>query len=348
MAMLRGRRVLEISETRAAAFSGKLLRDVGAEVVALRPAETPRLSRAARVYMDQGKDVLSLPETREQSSSLSQIVAHCDAVVTDLSPAGLAARSLDWDSVHALAPSVVYVRLGAVPDDVALPESDAAELTMQATSGYMYLTGFPDREPLGVPYGLGSVQLGLHGAGALAGGLYDVLYGEHETGCLVEIAGSEVLASIVRIYASVFMYYGIPMQRDGRRAPGSGGRYPFGLFRCQDGYVAVIVRNDEQWQRFLGMLGHPDWANQPRYQDFHGMAIDYPGEVDSLWAGWLLERTRAELMELAREQSLPIGPVRSVSEIFEDEQLLARGFFRTTDVDGVPLRIPGPPWSAAS
>jgi crotonobetainyl-CoA:carnitine CoA-transferase CaiB-like acyl-CoA transferase len=264
-------------------------------------------------------------------------------VVTDLPEDELVSRRLDWESVRMKNPRLSYVRLSAVGWKTDGP---AGELTMQALSGLMEMVGDPQREPLALPYGIGSLQLGLHGAAAGTSALLSSA--RTGQGKLAEIAGSEVLASYVRIYGAVASYYSIPLQRDGRRAPGSGGRYPFGFFPCRDGYVAMICRSDREWASLLAMMGDPAWSKEERYQDLYGIAMEYPDEVDALIEPWLMEHTRDELLALAQEFAVPVAPVRSVTEVMDDVQLRDhRAFFdilRTAD--GRDVRVPGRPWAS--
>ncbi|MBT2535475.1 CoA transferase [Arthrobacter sp. ISL-69] len=341
--MLQGTLTIELGTTRAAAFAGKLIADAGGDVVTLEDSRRrARLTNAAQIFLDAHKDVVAL-ETAQDNVVIEELVPFADLVVTDLPQDELVRRGLDWDSLRSLNPRLSYVRLSAVGWETGGP---AGELTMQALSGLMEMVGDPQREPLALPYGIGSLQLGLHGAAAGTTALLSAA--RSGQGRLAEIAGSEVLASYVRIYGAVASYYGIPLQRDGRRAPGSGGRYPFGFFACRDGYVAMICRSDREWASLLAMMGDPSWAKDERYQDLYGIAMEYPDEVDALIEPWLLEHTRDELLALAQEFAVPVAPVRSVTEVMEDVQLRDhRDFFDVLrTADGHDIRVPGRPWAS--
>ncbi|HVV11245.1 CoA transferase [Amycolatopsis sp.] len=343
-AMVDGTLTIEVGGSRAAAFAAKLMADAGGEVVTVEDERRrDGMTAAARLYLDAGKDVV----TRQDGSDaiiVQELLPYASVFVTDLSLGELRARGLDWETLHALAPRMCYVRLPAV----GWSDDEAGELAMQALSGLMYMVGRPDAEPLSLPYGIGSLQLGLHGAAAAAAALNAAA--ETGEGHLVEISGTEVLASYVRIYGAVASYYRIPLRREGRRAPGSGGRFPFGLFPCKDGYVAMICRSAREWDSLLEMMGHPEWSRQERYQDLYAVAITYPGEVDELISPWLMSHTRDELLELAQRYAVPVAPVRRIDEVLEDQQLSRyRDFFdHLTTKDGRVLRIPGRPWASES
>lgn len=332
---LAGIAVLEAGRTRAAASAGRLLRLSGAAVTKLRLAVD--YPEAARIYFDEHKTVVSTAD----AGDLAGLLSNTDVLVTDLQPDELAVVVAPHTELRERYPCLVIARCRPVPDPGA---ATAGELSMQAGSGFMHMTGRPDREPLGIPYHLGAVSLGVHAAGAVTAAL--LRREATGTGCTVDLVGQEILASYLRIYGAVSEYYGIPLIRDGSRAPGSGGRYPFGIFPCADGYVAIIGRTARDWENIVAMMGNPPWAAQPRYQDLHGIAMDYPDEVDWLVEPWLRQRTRAELMELARQNSIPMAPVRRIDELSADPQLRHRGFLATVTVDGHDYTIPGLPWRA--
>lgn len=343
MVALPGITVLEVSRTRAGAYAGKLLVDAGAEVLRL-PADVTgeAMPPAARGYMHRGKHEVPVAAVLDRDAPGS-IAGRLAVVVTDLPAGTLTQLGLDWPATSAID-GLIYVHLRPVPRRQVPSYPDASELTMQALSGFMYMTGYPDREPLAVPYGLAHVQLGLHGAGAAMAALVRRL--STGAGSHVEISGNEVLAAYVRIYGGVARHYGIPLRRAGRRAPGSGGRYPMSLFRVSDGYIVMIVRSSREWESFVSMIGAPAWTAEPRYRDLTAMAMKYPDEVDELLVPWLMKQTRAGIVEMAHRYALPVAPVCTVEEVLADEQMRSRGFFDTVVVGEDSVDLPGRPWQA--
>ncbi|GGL11906.1 CoA transferase [Nocardia jinanensis] len=343
--LLDGYLVVEIGRTRAAANAGKHLADAGAQVVALQDEQRlHNLTEAARIYLDSAKDVVTWEQGHDKTL-VDDLIAHADLVITDLPTEELVRRGLDAETLRHGRPGSSYVALTFLgwetPENVPV-----GELSMQAESGLMHMVGHPDREPLSLPYGIGALQLGLHGAAAGATALY--VGTTTGRGRLVEISGVDVLASYVRIYGAVANYYGIPLRRAGRRAPGSGGRYPFGLFPCKDGYVAMICRSEREWSSLLEMMGNPTWSDLDRYRDLYGIAVEYPDEVDALIEPWLAQHTRAELLDMAQKYAIPVAPVKTISEVVEDPQLREhRQFFDTVVTeDEREVVVPGRPWAS--
>jgi crotonobetainyl-CoA:carnitine CoA-transferase CaiB-like acyl-CoA transferase len=183
------------------------------------------------------------------------------------------------------------------------------------------------------------MQQGLAAAGAVTAALVD--RGSEPGGDLIDICEAEVLAADIRMYSGSYRGYDIAMTRSGHRAPGSSGRYPHTVLPCNDGLVVLICRSDVEWDRFIEMIGSPNWASQPRYRDFYAMATEYPDEVDALLIEWLRTRTKEKITELATRYRVPVAPVRTVDETLEDIQMRHRGFFHPS-ADGAGA-LPGLP-----
>jgi crotonobetainyl-CoA:carnitine CoA-transferase CaiB-like acyl-CoA transferase len=325
---LAGVTVLELAATRAASFAGKLLADVGATVLRIGHTESDP-------YFDTRKVGSRRP--------LHELLPGAQVLLTDWTDDALESAGVPLAKMRTRHPALVVTALSPLGRTGERASWNAGELATQALSGLMHLTGHPDREPLAAPYDLGHLQLGISAAGATSAALLRAR--RTGAGALVEISGADVLASYVRIYGAVGQYYGIDLRREGNRAPGSGGRYPFGIFPCRDGHVALIARTADEWSRFVTMMGSPEWATLPRYIDPIAMAMDYPDEVDALVVPWLMRHTRDELLALAQEFKVPMAPVRTVDELTDDVQMLHRGFFETVHAaDGTEITVPGRPW----
>ncbi len=132
------------------------------------------------------------------------------------------------------------------------------------------------------------------------------------------------------------------------RAAGSGGAYPFVILPCRDGDVCLSGRTRQEWERFVEAMGSPDWARQPRYQKLRAMGTQYPDEVDALVQPWLLERTKAEIEQIAHQYQLTIAPLRTLADVLETPQLHDRGFLRDWRWRDRTLSVPGLPFKAAN
>ncbi|TDV56340.1 CoA transferase [Actinophytocola oryzae] len=199
----------------------------------------------------------------------------------------------------------------------ALPDANAriAEL-----SGIGAVIGEADGPGIAPPGRMLEALAGLQAAtAALAGWLAarrDGL-GEH-----VVVDPVACLAGMSGVNAIQFLNYGRPWRRSGPSASGSGGPYPFRVFRCADGWIAVICRARIEWDAFLALLGDPPWAKRPEFADQIVIAAEHADEVSALITDILSTRTVDDVVAAGREFRVPIAPLRTAAEALADPQLL--------------------------
>ena len=97
--------------------------------------------------------------------------------------------------------------------------------------------------------------------------------------------------------------------------------YPNCILRCKDGYIFVGSPETRQWRTLLEVMGSPEWAGDSRFRNRTVMNNEYADEIDSYMEEWLLEHTKAELLEMAMEHRIPLGPVRGFDEVRKDDGL---------------------------
>lgn len=346
-------RVLELSTDVGAAYCGQLLASLGADVVRLVEAGhayaihteslgvTPELS-AAEISLERSKTRLVLDgNLAAKRERIAKCLLTADVVVTDYSVDELRALGLHWDDVRARHPRLIFARVTVFGSTGPKAEWQGGDLEAQAFAGVAGQLGAADKAPICMPYKAVLMHGGLHAAAAIAGALFHrSLSGE---GTFIDISTAQAMAADVRNYSLMMRYYDLPLKRSGRRPQGSLGRYPTAIFPCKDGYVVMTARSGEQYHNMLAMMGNPAWAQNPRYQNAYGMAMEYPDEVDALVIPWLMQYTRSELVEMGMQHRFPIGPLLTLDEVVKDEQFLARDFFEDIEVDGKSYLLPGSP-----
>jgi len=340
--------VVETGTGTAAAACGLILRQLGARVVKFVAPEpdgaTPSAAvRAAaeRAYLDVDKEVV---QSTPEGGSFEDAVSRCDLLVRGVDHADSRTAALlraEYRSLRATNPRLVFVAVTPFGLSSPFDRWSGGDLHAQAITGWPVFVGHPDEAPLVSNYGGGGLQ---HGLSAAAAALVAITSRDPEgVGQLVDVSGADVVGSSIRMYSHTYKLYGLDLKRAGLRAPGSSGRYPHTAFRCKDGVVSIICRAVEEWRRFIDMIGNPPWAAEPRYQDFYAMATQYPDEVDAFVRPWMLERTKAELSELAVRFKVPMAPIRGVDEVLHDEQMTYRGFFVESTVGDRSVDVPGFP-----
>ena len=123
------------------------------------------------------------------------------------------------------------------------------------------------------------------------------------------------------------------------------GLFPNCVLPCRDGYVCIDAPQMEQYQRFLSLIGHQPWFENPRYRNRRAMSEDYPEEAEALITPWFMEHTKEEILRLCLEQRIPCVPVREFDEVLSDPHLNSRGYFQELGhpYAGNP-RYPGTPY----
>ena len=345
-------RVLELSTDIGGAYCGWLLAKLGADVTrisssgnsdcAARPAASP--IGLGLAYLAEGKNtqVLSADEGRSPSESLAELLGQCDILVCDCPdelqrltgepPADLAGR-------YPRLVVGVCSTFGVEGPNAPYP---AVALDAQAVSAVAWSLGEPDREPLSLPPGVLEHQSGVNLAAAC---LFAILVRDQRgTGCLVDIALADILASYVAGNCRIYVNHGLKWHRAGRRAYASGGAYPYVVLPCRDGEVCLCGRTREEWERLVDVMGRPEWSKEPRYQNLRAMGKLYPEEVDQLILPWLQQRTMAEIEVLASRHNLIVSPIRSFAEVLKTTQFTDRGFFMPFQAGSTTLQGPGLPF----
>ena len=347
---LAGVRVVELSERGAAAYAGKLLRRLGAEVAKVEPPGGDplrhdgsrrhevdgRTTTAAFDFFNEGKTT----ELVDDPARLRGLVAGADALVLDLEPGRYAAWGLSAEDLRSLGCTVVCA---ITPFGLSGPYRDyrGPELVTSAFGGSSVGIGAPGRPPLKMPLMQTAIQAGLVAAIAALGAVYDPPEGEGAT--VVDIAESDVWATVHTGTTVVsYLFSNRLRSRQGRRVLGQP--YPHQLFRCKDGWIAIQASERHQHALFMEMVGSPEWAAERRFGSRLDMNDEHADEVDALLAPWFEARTCQEIFEECRARNIPAAPVRTVADVRADADLQASGAFETFEgATGVELTLPAPP-----
>jgi crotonobetainyl-CoA:carnitine CoA-transferase CaiB-like acyl-CoA transferase len=158
----------------------------------------------------------------------------------------------------------------------------------------------------------------------------------------VSISYYDVLAFHIGCNSLIYTIHDTPFHRDGRRASGSGGVYPYTLLRCADGDIAAIGRRRRDWIKLTEMLGSPAWATE-RFPDPHAIAqLHTEDDVDPLLEGEFAGHTREALFRLARANGVALAPVQRPHEVIESPELNDVDLFLALPDGGVTPRFPVP------
>lgn len=342
-----GYRVIEIGHRVGSGFCGKLLSDFGAEVVLIeRPEGHPMRARRSFSDGDTGGLFAYLHAGKQSAvvgddmTDLRELVESADVLVFGASNNPDPEERILFDQLKDSNAGLITVHISPYGISGPYAELPGTEFTAAALSGITQRIGRPDRSPLTIPLAQAGYQAGYAGASGAACALMARKY--LSRGQLVEVSETEVLATVHVGYAVTrFQRAGVVEHRAGHRI--ASLPYPQTVLPCADGFVSLNTPEGRQWGRLLEMMGSPEWGKNERYRS-RGRNSKPPlvDELDSYFKEWLKGYTKEQFYALCRKFEVPSGPVRTIDEVFQDEQLESRGFFNSITLpDGRMARAPG-------
>ena len=345
--LLAGLNVLELGESISAPYCGKLLADMGAQVVKIeRPGagdqareygpflnEQPHPERSGLfLYLNSGKRSVTLDwHTADGCALLKRLLQDADVLVVDTQPGALERLGLALDHLQAASPRLVVASITDFGDSGPYSSWTSTPLVNLALGGFLYLSGDEGREPLMLPGFQADYLAGLHGYL----GVTMALWSRSETGegQHVEVSAIESLASLHQFTTVMQTYGGVVRMRHGNRWESNGdySRYPITLLPCADGYISFAVSTETQWEMLCAMIERPDLLERPEFATFPDRRRR-ADEIDEILTQWLENKTRAEVFSLAAGTwSVPAAPLSDLADVLNDGQYSERGLWATID-----------------
>jgi CoA:oxalate CoA-transferase len=358
--------IVEYSTSIAAAVCGKMLADLGGQVI---KAEPPSAGDPARhhgpfpddvpdpersglfLHLNTNKLGITLDPTVPTGGDLLHgLLAEADVFLHNWSPAQAQSLGLSYDVLRQQHPQLIVAAVTPHGSSGPYANYRGADITACAAGGVSIGTGFAEHTPLTLPLSLGAHFSGVAAAAAVLLAVFgrDVV----GQGQFVDVAEADVLATLLAGYGiPTYIYRGVTGIRAGRHM--SLGLYPNAVFECQDGFVCIDCPQLAQWQRLLELMGHPAWMHAPRYRDRRHITEQYPQEVDTLMAPWLMARDKQTIFAETQAHRIPTGPVNTLKDVVEDAHLRDRQYFVTVARDdtgaltypGAPYRLSETPWA---
>ena len=354
--MLDGLRVVELGEWVSAPYCGKLLADLGAEVVKVERAgvgdpareygpyhaDDPHPERSGLfLYLNSNKKGTTLNlDTPTGKDILSGLISQSDVLVHNLHPLEMDRLGVDYANFQAHNPGLVMASI--TPFGLTGPYRNykAYDINLAAGGGICEGLGSPGREPLT----FGTPQVGYFAGAAAASSIIMALLAKEEggPGQHIDIAEIESMAGIYNgPEALMAVYQWRVTRRTGHHA--MDFPYPNCILRCKDGYIFVGAPEGRQWRTLLGLMGNPEWSQDQRFRNRTVMNNEYADEVDGYVEEWLADYTKAELLEMALEHRVPLAPVRGFDEVRHDPSLASQ-FMKLERDDTGSYSVPGPPY----
>lgn len=335
-------RVLDLSRVLAGPWAGQILADLGADVIKVeRPVcgddtrswgppflkdEAGQNTTEAAYYLsaNRNKQSVTIDFTRPEGQQLvRELVAKSDIVIENFKVGGLAAYGLDYASLKAVNPKLIYCSITGFGQTGPYARRAGYDFMIQGLGGLMSLTGRPDGDdgagPVKVGVALTDILTGLYSTTAILAALAH--RDQNGTGQHIDMALLDVQVACLANQAMNYLTTGVAPRRLGNAHPNI---VPYQDFPTADGDFILTVGNDSQFRKFAEVAGQSQWATDPRFLT-NKLRVANRGELIPLIRQATVFKTTAQWVNELEAAGVPCGPVNDLAQVFADPQVLARG-----------------------
>jgi CoA:oxalate CoA-transferase len=352
---LDGVTVIDLGQVYQGPYATFLMAKAGANIIKVEPLAGEPIRQ--RVTVSKGSAIpfamlnankrdislnLKSPRGRE---ILKGLVAQADVLLENYAPGVMDKLGLGWSVLSEINPRLIYASGSGY--GISGPDRDnlAMDVTVQAASGMMSVTGFPDGPPVKCGPAVVDFLSGVH----LYGGIMTALYERTFTnkGRLVEVAMQETVYPTLASNLAFVYDKGIAPPRTGNRHGGLA-QAPYNVYPTSDGFIAIIGANETHWSNLLKAMGRDDLANDERFTS-KAQRVRHMEETDRLISDWTSKHSKAEAGKIFARHKVPAAPVRDLIEVTNDKHMHERGMLQWIDhpqfgrivVPNSPLRFHG-------
>ena len=334
-------KVLDLSRVLAGPWCGQILADLGADVIKVeRPGAGDDTRHWGPPFLqdEQGHDTeqaayftcanrnkrgITVDMAKPEGQAIiRQLVAQSDVLVENFKVGGLKHYGLDYESLKALNPRLIYCSITGFGQDGPYAERAGYDLMIQAMSGMMSITGRPDEVPGGGPQRVGVALTDLFTGVYAATAILAAVEVRHRTGVgqHIDMSLLDVGMSILANQAGGFLNTGKVPVRQGNSHP---SLVPYQDFPTQDGAMLLAIGNDGQFARFCDAAGQPAWSADPRFS-VNTQRVVHRETLVPMLCEVTRTRTTAEWIAMLEHRAVPCGPINDIGQAFEDAQVKAR------------------------
>lgn len=329
---LDGIRVLDLSRVLAGPWCTQQLADFGAEIVKIeRPGSGDDTRRWAPPWLDGTKESayflsanrgkhsvcvdFSQPDGRDLIRRLAE---QADVLVENFKVGGLARHGLDYESLAAINPELIYCSISGFGQNGPYAERAGYDFLIQAMGGLMSVTGEPDGEPMKAGVAFADVFTGLYSANAILAALHQ----RRATG-----AGTHIDMALLDVQVGVMANQAASYLTTGNNPPRLGNAHPsivpYQVFDTADDPMVITVGNDDQFKRLCEVLEQAELADDARFAT-NAARVEHRDVLVPMLSDALRQRDRADWLERLDAAGIPCGPINNLEQVFNDPQVQAR------------------------
>ena len=334
---LSGITVIDLSHVYNGPYATFLMALAGANVIKVEPFDGEHLRSRGDMggaalpfaMLNSNKQPVTLNLKAEQGKQLlREMVARADILVENFAPGVMDRLGVGPAALHEINPRLVYGSSSGYGKTGPYRDYPAMDLVMQAMCGVINSTGFPDQPPVKSGAALCDFMAGIH----LYGALMTALYERERTGKgrVVEVSMQDAT------YASLASNLGMLHARGAQAPARTGNRHgglgiaPYNVYSTTDGYAVLNAPGDHHFRSILEVMGRGDLKDDPRFST-RTNRVTHVAAVDELIENWTKTLARNEVARRMLAAKVPCAPVRDLSEVMHDENMLARGSLQWID-----------------
>ena len=349
---LTGVTVIELGHSVAAPYAGEILADLGADVIKVEKVDgddarkwaPPYLGKMSATFQSLNRNkrsiVINLRNKAELKALQTLILEKADVVIQNLRPGSTKEFGLDCDTLRAKKPDIIYCNIGAFGAKGPLMDRPGYDPLMQAFAGLMSVTGEPNQRPVRVGTSIIDMAAGMWCVIGVLAALYD----RRKTG-----AGKQIDTSLFETALGWMCYHAASFHGSGelptRQGSGAAMIVPYRGYETKDGFIVIAAGNDKLFATLSKVLGHPEWASNPRYltnpDRVKNQAVLYR-DIEEI----IRQRSNAEWIEILDKFGIPNAPMQSIADVLEHQQTKALNILQkspTGDIEllGLPISFDG-------
>lgn len=354
---LSGIRVLDLSRVLAGPWCTQTLADLGAEVWKIeapgngddtRGWSPPDVDGESTYFMCANRSKSSIAvnlKHPEGQRIVRELAREADVLVENYRLGALDAFGLGYDELSALNPGIIYCSISGYGRTGPRAAEAGYDFVIQAESGLMSITGEPDGAPMKLGVAITDLVTGMNGVQAILAAL--LARARTGRGQHIDLALLDGAVSVLANVGAGYLAAGQAPRRLGNAHPTV---VPYQIFATRDGSFALAVGNDAQFARLCGLVGHPEWRDDPAYATSRARVLNRERLIPALERIFAGEDT-AHWLATVRAAGIPAGAVRSVNEALDAPEISARGLVADTPdarhgtlrLLRSPLRLAGTP-----
>ena len=331
MTALVGIRVLDFTRVISGPYCTMVLSDLGADVIKVERPGSGDDSRAFGPPFVGGESTYFLAVNRGKKSVVIDLATQAgretarrlartvDVVVENFRTGYMATVGLDYESLAAEHPGLVYCSMTSYGENGPYKERPGYDVMVSALGGMMGITGDPDGPPAKTGVAVLDIVTGMHAATAICAAMFERERSGKGQRIELSLLGVQ-LATLINA-ASAYLVAGVVM---GQQGNAHASIAPYRAYRAADGYVVIGAANDRMFLRLCEVLGAPLSASDPRFLT-NAERVAHREALDSLIDGVLNTATVAEWVDRLGVAGVAVAPVNRIDQVFSDPQVIASG-----------------------